>query len=76
MAKTTPTSRDSIRNSTDPSMRVVVSNRSTACYHATHRGDPACGIDSPKNEFVEWPVARARAWRDPCSYCFPDGDFV
>lgn len=66
-----------IAETTDESIALVMKSRSGGgvnCYHAVADGEPACGQTPRKSEYVEWPIERARAWRDPCSYCYPDGD--
>jgi hypothetical protein len=76
MPRVTPSTREAVRETTDDTVRVVVvwGTASYTLYHGSHHGTPACGITSERGKLVEWPVEQARAWRDPCSYCFPDGD--
>ena len=68
-----------IERTTDATVRLVISggcNASRSKYHACADGEPACGTETrhPTAKHVPWPTERARAWRDPCAYCFPDGD--
>lgn len=80
MSDSTPLSHHRcVRESTDDSTRLALrgaKSSSRSCYHANYEGEPACGVTTrhATTEYVVWPVDRARAWRDPCSYCFPNGD--
>lgn len=76
MNRATPTTRGDVRETTDETARLTVSGSgsSGARYHAIHNGEPACGITARKYTFAKWSVEQAQAWRDPCSYCFPNGD--
>lgn len=74
-----PAYHRTIAKTTDPTVRVVTRggcNASVSKYHASHEGRPACGTETrhPTAKHVPWPTERARAWREPCAYCFPDGD--
>lgn len=76
-SRTTPTSRGTVRSSTDDSVRVVLISCQYAAkssYHLSHHGDPACGVSPRVGEYIEWPAEKAQAWRDPCGFCFPDAD--
>jgi hypothetical protein len=75
--RATPTA-SAVRETTDETVRIVTvgggQSSSKTCYHACHHGEPACGITPTKGESRPWSIEQARVWRDPCSYCFPDGD--
>lgn len=51
----------------------VVSVRRRQYYHAYSDGVPACGRTG--DSYKVWhDLDMARAWKDPCSWCFPDAE--
>lgn len=61
-----------VKSETDDSTRIVVQGSQTSAtkYHKNHEGRPACGFGAREKTNKVWPADQARAWREPCKYCF------